>query len=90
MSDPMPAPAHPKPTEHTDGPTTARVTRSEGVKLRTLRSHVVLLTTAGRFWYSNLVSAFDAILSEAGPSVRTGAPIDARRNPETQKGSQLS
>ena len=46
MSDPMPAPAHLKPTEHTDGPTTARVTRSEGVKLRTLRSHVVLLTTA--------------------------------------------
>lgn len=55
-----------------------------------MSGNVVLLTTAGRFWYSNLVSAFDAILSEAGPSVRPGAPIDARRNPETQKGSQLS
>lgn len=45
MSTPKPAPAT-TPTRHTQGPTIARVTTSEAVKLRTLRSHVVLLTTA--------------------------------------------
>lgn len=45
MSTPKPAPAT-TPTRDTQGPTIARVTTSEAVKLRTLRSHVVLLTTA--------------------------------------------
>ena len=35
---------------------------------------VVSLTTAGRFWYSNLIGAFDAIVSAAGPAARASAP----------------
>ncbi|HEY0643979.1 MAG TPA: hypothetical protein VGD39_11210 [Nocardioides sp.] len=48
MSDVKPAHATTS-TRHTVGPTTARVTKSEGVKLRTLRSNIVLLTTATLF-----------------------------------------
>jgi len=51
---------------------------------------VVSLTTAGRFWYSNLVSAFDAILSE-GTASHAGPPAGVRRHLEQQKkGSHLS
>ncbi len=42
--------------------------------LVSLSGNVVSLTTAGRFWYGNLIFAFDAVLSE-----------DVRSNFETQK-----
>ncbi|KQV69602.1 hypothetical protein ASC64_07080 [Nocardioides sp. Root122] len=48
MSDSMLTPA-PTPTRHIQGPSIGRVTRSETVKLRTIRSHIVLLTTAALF-----------------------------------------
>lgn len=44
--------------------------------LVTLSGRVVSLTTAGRFWYGNLVSAFDAILTALAPSV-AGGPASA-------------
>ena len=49
MNDSLRAPAQPTPTTHAPGPTLARVTRSETVKLRTLRSNVALVTTATLF-----------------------------------------
>ncbi|WP_291002143.1 heme anaerobic degradation radical SAM methyltransferase ChuW/HutW [Hyphomicrobium sp.] len=55
--------------------------RSAG--LVSINGNVMSLSTAGRFWYGNLVSAFDAILSEAGPSARSNPPIGARANLET-------
>jgi oxygen-independent coproporphyrinogen-3 oxidase len=36
--------------------------------LITIAGNVVSLTTAGRFWYSNLVAAFDAILPAVAPA----------------------
>lgn len=59
-----------------------------GAGLVTLSEHVVSLTTAGRFWYGNLVSAFDAILTALAPSI-AGGPAGAHsvlktRERETQ------
>ena len=49
MNDSLHVQAQPTPTTHGPGPTLARVTRSETVKLRTLRSNVVLVITATLF-----------------------------------------
>jgi ABC-2 type transport system permease protein len=49
MSDSVRAPAQQTPAAHAAGPTLTRVTRSESVKLRTLRSNVVLITAAALF-----------------------------------------
>lgn len=49
--------------------------------LVTLSGNVVSLTTAGRFWYGNLVSAFDAILSALDPAA-AGEPAEAHRIPK--------
>lgn len=58
--------------------------------LVSIAGSVVSLTTAGRFWYSNLVSAFDAILSGSAPAAM-GAPVDAHRIPKShQRASQPS
>jgi oxygen-independent coproporphyrinogen-3 oxidase len=39
-----------------------------------LDGDVVTLTTAGRFWYSNLVFAFDAVLREGAPAAQDPPP----------------
>lgn len=52
--------------------------------LVSIAGNVVSLTTAGRFWYGNLLSAFDAILSDAEAAAVTQAPIDVRRRPGFQ------
>ena len=49
MSSSVPATEHPMSTQQTQGPTLTRVTKSETVKLRTLRSHVALLAAAALF-----------------------------------------
>ncbi|HRN87652.1 heme anaerobic degradation radical SAM methyltransferase ChuW/HutW [Hyphomicrobium sp.] len=46
---------------------------------------IVSLTTAGRFWYSNLVSAFDAILAGAAPARSANGTPGPIRNPEHQQ-----
>ena len=59
--------------------------------LVSVAGHVVSLTTAGRFWYSNLISAFDSILSEIDPGAVPGVSADANHIPELhQRASQPS
>lgn len=53
--------------------------------LVSLDGSIVSLTTAGRFWYSNLVSAFDAVLSGPALSTAAGMPVGVSRNHDTQQ-----
>ncbi len=50
--------------------------------LVTVAASVVSLTTAGRFWYSNLISAFDSILSEIEPGAVASVSADANPVPK--------
>jgi oxygen-independent coproporphyrinogen-3 oxidase len=50
---------------------------------------LVTLTLAGRFWYSNLVSAFDAVLCE-DTSLAGGPPPSALSPPQRNKAKELS
>lgn len=52
--------------------------------LVTRSGDVVTLTTAGRFWYSNLISAFDAILSDTAP-LADRLPSDPRTTRTNQQ-----
>ena len=53
--------------------------------LVSIEGSIVSLTTAGRFWYGNLVSAFDAVLSDGAPAAAPGRPAGVSRNHETQQ-----
>ena len=53
--------------------------------LVSISGSIVSLTTAGRFWYGNLVSAFDAALSDGAPAPAAGMLPGVRQNRETQQ-----
>lgn len=55
-----------------------------------LSGDVVTLTTAGRFWYSNLVFAFDSLLCEGGAPTTGGMPQRPAATPNLHKTRELS
>lgn len=59
--------------------------------LVSIAESVLSLTTAGRFWYSNLISAFDSILSEIEPGAAQSVSADVNAIPKLhQRASQPS